>query len=53
MDEDVARLQKEVKIFKLMKYRDRYNVGAQGKPPRYPLGAMSGGSLGIPCSFNA
>jgi len=26
-DEDIARLQKEVKVFKLMKYRDRYNNG--------------------------
>ena len=34
-NEDVARLQKEVKIFKLMKYRDKYNNGVQGKPPRY------------------
>jgi len=37
-DEDVARLQKEVKIFKLMKYRDGYNDGMQGNPLRYPLG---------------
>ena len=38
---DVARLQKEVKVFKFLKYRDRYNDGAQGEPSRYPLGAGS------------
>jgi len=39
--EDVARLQKEVKVFKLMRYRDEYNDGVQGKPLRYPLDAGS------------
>jgi len=34
-------LQKEVKVFKLIKYRDGYNDGAQGKPLRYPLGVKS------------
>ena len=40
-DEDVARLQKEVKVFKLMKYWDRYNDWVQSKPPRYPIDAGS------------
>ena len=39
VDEDVVRLQKKVKVFKFMKYRDVYTDGAQGKPPRYHLGA--------------
>ena len=37
MNEDIVRLQKEVKVFKLMKYRDGYNDGVQGKSPRYYL----------------
>ena len=37
MDEDMARLQKEAKVFMLMKYRERYNNGTQGKSSRYPL----------------
>ena len=39
VDEDVVRLQKEVNVFKFIKYRDGYNDGAQDKPPRYPLRA--------------
>ena len=34
---DVERLQKKVKAFKLLKYRNGYNDGRQGKAPRYPL----------------
>ena len=30
MDKDVVRLQKEAKVFKLMKYHDGYNDGVQG-----------------------
>ena len=30
-DEDVERLQREVNVFKLMKYRDGFNEGVQGK----------------------
>ena len=41
VDEDIARLQKEVKVFKLMKYRDGYNDEVQGKPSRYRLGFKS------------
>ena len=45
VDEDVARLQKEIKVFKFMKYRDGYNDRAQSKS----LGAFAqprnGGSL--------
>ena len=40
-DEDIARLQKEVKIFRIMKYLDRFYDGAQGKPPWFPFGAES------------
>ena len=40
-DENIARLQKDVKLFKLMKYQKVNNDGAQGKPPRYPLRARS------------
>jgi len=36
-NEDVVRLQTEVKAFKLMKYRDGYTDGAQGKTSRHPL----------------
>ena len=36
-DEDAERLQKQVKVFKLLKYQDRYNDERQGKAPRYPL----------------
>ena len=40
-DEDVERLWKEVKVFKIMKYRDGYNDKAQCKPLRYPLEVRS------------
>ena len=33
----VARVQKEVWIFKLMKYKEGYKDGAQGKASRYPF----------------
>ena len=58
-DEDVARLQKEVKVFKLKKYRGGYNNGAQGTTPRYPLKIRSlyadQGTVEAltPCSFNS
>ena len=41
VDEDMARLQKEIKVFKFMKYRDGYSDGAQGKSLGYPLEAGS------------
>jgi len=37
--DEIARLEKEVKVFKLMKYQHIYNDVVQGKQPRYPLGA--------------
>ena len=41
VNEDVARLPKEVNVFKLMNYLDEYNDWAEGKLPKYTLRAGS------------
>jgi len=39
--EDVERLQKQVKAFKLMKFQEGYNDGRKRKASRYPLEVRS------------